>query len=347
MKILLDAMGGDKAPAANIRGAVKFLKDSDSEIILIGKEDLLRETFKAEFPNDYKELLNKIKIINAEEVIEMEDIPTVAIKKKTDSSMVKGFQMLKNDEVDVFVSAGNSGALLTGATLLIGRIKGINRPALLATLPSTRGPISVFDTGANTNCREINFIQFAQMGSIYLSEIGVENPKVGLINIGTEDNKGNDLYKSVYKNLKENHEKYKINFIGNVEGRDIMSGNTDVDLVVCDGFTGNIVVKTIEGAARFFKETLTKALMKTTFDKLKLLPIKKGLNSLKEYTDYKVYGGGIFLGVKKNVVKAHGNSDERSFYFTLKQAEQYAKHKVLSRIEDEIATVADLGIDKE
>lgn len=347
MKILLDAMGGDKSPVANVRGAVKFLKDSDSEIILIGKEELLKETFSREFPDEYKELLEKIKIVNADEVIEMDDIPTVAIKKKNNSSMVKGFQMLNNDEVDVFVSAGNSGALLTGATLLIGRIKGVNRPALFATLPSTRGPISVFDTGANTNCKEINFIQFAQMGSIYLSEIGVKNPKVGLINIGTEENKGNDLYKSVYRDLKDNHEKYKVNFVGNVEGRDIMFGDIELDLVVCDGFTGNIIVKTIEGAASFFKETLTKSLMKTTFDKLKLLPIKKGLMKLKEYTDYKVYGGGIFLGIKKNVVKAHGNSDERSFYFTLKQAEKYAKHEVLSRIQEEIAISTSIDIDKE
>ncbi len=338
MRILLDAMGGDNSPVANIRGAVKFLKETDSKLLLIGKEEVLKETFKAEFPNEYNKLLEKIKIINAEEVIEMEDIPTIAIKQKTNSSMVKGFQMLKNDEVDVFVSAGNSGALLTGATLIIGRIKGVNRPALFATLPSTRGPISVFDTGANTNCREINFIQFAQMGSIYLSEIGYNNPKVGLINIGTEDNKGNDLYKTVYKDLKENYEKYKINFIGNVEGRDIMSGDKEVDLIVCDGFTGNIIVKTIEGAATFFKEALGKSLMRSAWDKFRLIPVKRGFDRLKAYTDYKAFGGGIFLGVKKNVVKAHGNSDERSFYFTLKQAEEYAKHEILKRIEEEIIT---------
>ena len=343
MRILLDAMGGDKAPQANIRGAVKFLRETDSEILLIGKEKVLKEVFKTEFPKEYKDLLEKIKIINAEEVIEMEDIPTVAIKQKTESSMVKGFKMLKEGEVDVFVSAGNSGALLTGAILLVGRIKGVNRPALFATLPSSRGGVSVFDTGANTNCKEINFIQFAQMGSIYLSEIGIENPKVGLINIGTEENKGNDLYKSVYKNLKENQDKYKVNFIGNVEGRDIMTGDVDVDLIICDGFIGNIIVKTIEGAANFFKGSLEKSLMRTTWDKIRLIPVKRGFDRLQSYSDYKSYGGGIFLGVKKNVVKAHGNSDERSFYFTLKQAEEYAKHKVLSRIEKEIALATDLS----
>ena len=267
----------------------------------------------------------------------MEDIPTVAIKNKKDSSMVKGLNLLKEDNVDVFVSAGNSGALLTGATLLIGRIKGVNRPALFATLPSTRGPVSIFDTGANTNCREINFIQFAQMGSIYLSEKGIKNPKVGLINIGTEENKGNELYKTVYKDLTENADKYHINFIGNVEGRNIMSGNVDVDLVICDGFTGNIIVKTIEGMANFVKYIIKESLMKTTFDKLKLIFARDGFKKVKVASDYKRYGGGLFLGVKKNLVKAHGNSDEMAFYYVLKQAEEYAKSGVLDRIEKEIA----------
>lgn len=336
MRILLDAMGGDNAPVANIRGAVKFLKDTDSKIILIGKKDILENVFKEEYPNEYEKLLKEIEIINANEVIDMEEIPTIAIKEKKDSSMVKGFQLLKEDKVDVFVSAGNSGALLTGAILLVGRIKGVNRPALFATLPSTRGPISIFDTGANTNCKVINFVQFAQMGSIYLSEMGIENPKVGLINIGTEENKGNDLYKSVYRDLKDNHEKYGVNFIGNVEARDIMSGDMELNLVICDGFTGNIIVKTIEGASNFVKDTIKKSFMRNKFDKLKLIPLKKGFERLKVFSDYKIHGGGLFLGVKKNLVKAHGNSDEKSFYYTLKQAEEYAKHDVLKKIEEKI-----------
>ncbi len=338
MKILLDAMGGDNAPVANVRGAVKFLKDTDSKIILIGQEEVLIRVFKEEYPHNYEELLKEIEIINADEIIEMEDIPTVAIKHKKESSMVKGLNLLKEDKVDVFVSAGNSGALLTGATLLIGRIKGVNRPALLATLPSTRGPMFVFDSGANTNCRELNLVQFAQMGSIYLSEKGMDNPKVGLINIGTEENKGNELYKATYKDLKENAEDYHINFIGNIEGRDIMSGDREVELVICDGFTGNIIVKTIEGMANYFKEMLRRNLLATTLDKLKLVFAKKGFENLRSSADYKKYGGGIFLGVKKNIVKAHGNSDERAFYFVLKQAEEYAKSDVLTKIEKEIVT---------
>lgn len=338
MKILLDAMGGDNAPIANVRGAVKFLKETDSEITLIGKKEVLEEVFKNEYPNDYLVLLEKIKIVHAEEVIEMEDIPTTAIKYKTESSMVKGLQMLNTDEADVFVSAGNSGALLTGATLLVGRIDGVNRPALFGSMPSSRGRISLMDSGVNTNCKQINFIQFAQMGSIYLSELGIENPKVGLINIGTEENKGNDLYKSVFKDLKENHEEYNVNFIGNVEGRDIMSGDTEIDLIVCDGFVGNIIVKTIEGAATFLKDSLQKSLMRNTLDKLKLIPLKKGFDRLKTYSDYRTFGGGIFLGVKKKIVKAHGNSDEASFYYVLKQAEQYAKLDIVGKIEKEIAT---------
>ncbi len=337
MRILLDAMGGDNAPLANIKGAVRFSKETDSQIVLIGKKDLLEDTIKKEYPKEYEKILNKLDIINAEEVIDMEDIPTKAIRSKKDSSMVKGFNLLKNDEVDVFVSAGNTGALLTGATLLIGRIKGVNRPALFVTLPATRGSVSLFDAGANTNCKDINFVQFAQMGSIYLKAIGIENPKVGLVNIGTEENKGNDLYKSVYQDLTNSAEKYHVNFIGNVEGRDIMSGDTDVDLVICDGFTGNIIVKTIEGAASFMLDTLKKSLLRNKWDKFKILHLRKGFKKLYSRADYKVFGGGIFLGVKKNVVKAHGNSDERSFYYTLKQAEEYARHNVLEEIEIEIA----------
>lgn len=336
MRILLDAMGGDNSPVANVRGAVKFSKDTDSKVILIGKKDILENVFKEEFPNEYKKLLKEIEIINADEVIEMDDIPTVAIKNKIESSMVKGFKLLSEDKVDVFVSAGNSGALLTGATLLVGRIKGVNRPALFATMPSKTRPISLFDTGANTNCKLINFIQFAQMGSIYLSEIGVENPKIGLINIGTEENKGNDLYKEVYKDLKNNQKEYGINFIGNVEGRDILSGDIELDLVICDGFIGNIIAKTIEGTAGFLKDMMKRAFIRNKFDKLKLLLLKSGFKRLKSYTDYRTFGGGIFLGVKKNVVKAHGNSDEKSFYYTLKQAEEYAKHDILNKIEEKI-----------
>lgn len=338
MKILLDAMGGDNAPVANVRGAVKFLNDTKSKIILIGKKSILEEVFKKEYPNEYEKLLKEIEIIDASETIEMDDIPTIAIKNKRDSSMVKGFELLNQNKVDVFVSAGNSGALLTGATLLVGRIKGVNRPALFATLPSTTHPISIFDTGANTNCRPINLIQFAQMGSIYLSEIGYDNPKVGLINIGTEENKGSDLYKAVYQDLKENHQKYGVNFVGNIEGRDILSGDKELDLVVCDGFTGNVIVKTIEGAAGFLKDMIKRAFIRNKFDKLKLLPLKKGFERLKSYSDYRTFGGGIFLGVKKNIVKAHGNSDERSFYYTLKQAEEYAKHDILNKIEEKIVS---------
>lgn len=216
MIILLDAMGGDNAPDATIKGAVKAAPELNSEIILIGDEKVINSKVKEFYnKNSISEVAKNIKIKHASEQIEMVDIPTVAIKHKKDSSMVVGFRMLKEGEGDVFISAGNSGALLTGATLLIGRIKGIDRPAIAAMLPSEgSNGLLLMDAGANTNCKSINLIQFAQMASIYIhNTFGIEKPRIGLLNIGTEENKGNDLVKESYKLLKENSKEYNINFV--------------------------------------------------------------------------------------------------------------------------------------
>ena len=246
MKILLDAMGGDNAPIATIKGAIKASKEIDSEIILIGNEEIINSKIKEFYGKNLSEITNKITIKHTTEQIEMEDTPTIAIKHKKDSSMVVGFKMLKEGEGDVFISAGNSGALLTGATLLVGRIKGIDRPAIAPMLPAYKKSFMLMDAGANTNCKPINLIQFAQMSSIYLKNtFGIENPRVGLLNIGTEETKGNDLVKETYNLLKEHSKEYGINFIGNVEGRDCFSG--EVDSVITDGFTGNVFLKTTEG----------------------------------------------------------------------------------------------------
>ena len=239
MKILLDAMGGDNAPDANIKGAVKAIDQINAEVILIGKEEVIRNKIKEFYGKTIEEISPRLKIQDATETIEMEDIPTVAIKRKKDSSMVVGFKMLKQDEGDVFISAGNSGALLTGATLLVGRIKGIDRPALAGILPAYKSRLVLIDAGSNTNCKPMTLVQFAQMASIYIrNTFGVENPKIGLLNIGTEETKGNELVRETYKLLKEKSEELNINFIGNVEGRDAFSGN--VDAIVTDGFTGNV-----------------------------------------------------------------------------------------------------------
>ena len=215
MKILLDAMGGDNAPDAVIKGAVKASKEIDSEIILIGNEQIINSKVKEFYGKDkISNLTNKITIKHTTESIEMEDVPTVAIKHKKDSSMVVGFKMLKEGEGDVFISAGNSGALLTGATLLVGRIKGIDRPAIAPMLPAYKKSFMLMDAGANTNCKPLNLVQFAQMSTIYLrNTYKIENPTVGLLNIGTEETKGNDLTKAAYQLLKEQSPELGLNFV--------------------------------------------------------------------------------------------------------------------------------------
>ncbi len=331
MKILLDAMGGDKAPDANIKGAVQAINSIQAEVILIGNEEIIKSKIKEFYGKDISEISTRLKIRHTSETIEMEDIPTQAIKHKKDSSMVVGFDMLKKGEGDVFISAGNSGALLTGATLLVGRIKGVDRPALAGILPAYKSRLVLMDCGANTNCKPINILQFAQMASIYLkTTLKVENPRVGLLNIGTEETKGNDLTKTAYMLLKENSEKYNINFIGNVEGRDAFSG--DVDIVVTDGFTGNIFLKSIEGLGKFVKRTLSESLKRNIVTKIAALPSLPAINRFAKTVDYKEYGGALFLGVKKPVVKAHGSSDEKLFEFTIKQAEQFVKNKAVEQL---------------
>ncbi len=242
MIILLDAMGGDNAPDANIKGAVKAINQIEAEVLLIGNEEIINSRVK--------ELYGKVKIC---------DISTKPIKHKKDSSMVVGFKLLKEGVGDVFISAGNSGALLTGATLLVGRIKGIDRPALAGILPAYKGRLLLIDCGSNTNCKPINLLQFAQMSTIYLkTTFGMKSPRIGLLNIGTEETKGNELVKESYKLLKEKSEELGINFIGNVEGRDAMSGK--IDVVVTDGFTGNVFLKTVEGMGKLIKSYLQEQL---------------------------------------------------------------------------------------
>ena len=239
--------------------------------------------------------------------------------------MFVGFKLLKEEKGDVFLSAGNSGALLTGATLLIGRIKGIDRPAMAPMLPAYKKRLMLIDAGANTNCKPINLIQFAQMATIYLKNtFNIEKPAIGLLNIGTEENKGNDLIKEVYKELKEHSEELGINFVGNVEGRDAYSGK--IDAIVIDGFTGNVFLKTVEGFGKLVKRTLTESLKKNIISIIATIPTLPGIKRFTKTMDYKEYGGALFLGVKRPVIKAHGSSDAKLFKFTIKQAEQFAKN---------------------
>ena len=331
MNILLDAMGGDNAPDANIKGALKAINQIKATITLIGKEEVIRNKIKEFTGKEIEEISDRLKIKNATETIEMEDGPTDAIKHKKDSSMVVGFRMLKEDQGDVFISAGNSGALLAGATLIVGRIKGIDRPALAGILPAYKSQLLLIDSGSNTNCKPINLLQFAQMSTIYLrNTFGIEKPAVGLLNIGTEETKGNELVKESYHLLKEKAEELDINFIGNVEGRDAFSGN--VDAIVTDGFTGNVFLKTTEGLGKFVKRTLSESLTKNIFAKIGTIPCLPAINRFKKTMDYKSYGGALFLGVRKPVVKAHGGSDEKLFEFTIKQAEKFVENRAVDKM---------------
>ena len=331
MKILLDAMGGDNAPDATIKGAVNAINQIKAEVILIGKQEIIEAKVKEFYEKNLSEISPRLLIKNATETIEMEDGPTDSIKHKKDSSMVVGFNMLKNGEGDVFISAGNSGALLAGATLLVGRIRGIDRPAMAGILPAYKSRLVLIDSGANTNCKPINLLQFAQMSSIYIrNTFGVEHPRIGLLNIGTEETKGNELTKESYKLLKEKSEELNINFIGNIEGRDAFSG--EVDAIVTDGFTGNVFLKAVEGLGKFVKRSLKENLMKNIWSKIAVIPSLPAINKFSKAMDYKSYGGALFLGVKKPVVKAHGSSDEKLFEFTIKQAEQFVNNKTVENL---------------
>ena len=341
MVIILDAMGGDNAPEATIKGAVKAIKEvgENTEILLTGNEEIINSKVKELFGKDtIGEISPKIKIHNTTETIEMEDKPTEAIKHKKNSSMVVGFNLLKEGKGDVFISAGNSGALLTGATLLVGRIKGIDRPALAGILPSYHSRLLLIDSGANTNCKPINLLQFAQMSTIYLKNtFGTEKPAIGLLNIGTEETKGNELTRESYNLLKEKSEELGINFVGNVEGRDAFSGK--IDAIVTDGFTGNIFLKAIEGIGKLVKKSLTESLKHNILSVIGAIPCIPAINRFKKTMDYKEYGGALFLGVKKPVVKAHGSSDEYLFYFTIKQAEQFVNNKAVDRMIEEFEKI--------
>ena len=331
MKIILDVMGGDNAPDANIKGAINAINKIKAEIILVGKEDIIRSKIKEFYGKEVEEISDRLKIYNATETIEMEDQPTVAIKHKKDSSMVVGFNMLKQGEGDVFISAGNSGALLAGATLLVGRIKGIDRPALAGILPAYKSQLLLMDCGSNTNCKPINLLQFAQMSTIYLrNTFGIEKPAIGLLNIGTEETKGNELVKESYNLIKNNAEKLDINFVGNVEGRDAFSGK--IDAIIADGFTGNVFLKTTEGLGKFVKKSLKESLLKNIFSKIASIPSLPAITRFANTMDYKRYGGALFLGVKKPVVKAHGSSDEKLFEYTILQAEKFVENKAVDKM---------------
>lgn len=335
MKILLDVMGGDYAPDEMIKGAVEAADGLESEkIILIGNEKTIKEKVKEIYgKEDISDVNHKLVIKNATEVITNEESPTEAIKHKKDASMVVGLQMLKDGEGDVLVSAGSTGAFMAGGLLKVGRIKGIDRPALCPMLPTYDGKgFMLIDSGANTNCRPINLLQFAEMGSIYMKQVfGRENPKIGLLNIGAEEGKGNDLLKESYVRLQEDS---KVDFYGNIEGRYIFDG--DVDVVVTDGLTGNVALKTIEGMGATVNKMLKEELLRNPWTKFLSLLLKPALKNFKKRMDYSEYGGALLLGINKPMVKCHGSAKAKLVKITLKQAEDFAKNKVVETIKENI-----------
>jgi len=317
-------MGGDNAPDAIVNGCIDAVKSqSGFDIVLIGDETRITKILDSRrFSNP------RIQVIHAKEVITNEDIPTRAIRFKKNSSMVVGFNMLKQKEGDVLISAGNSGALLTGALLILGRLKGVERPALGALIPTKKGKALLIDAGLNSTCKPINYMQFGILGSVYYKELyGIENPTVGLVNMGTEAKKGTQVLKDAYELLSSS----KLNFIGNVEGRDIPEGN--VDITVCDGYVGNVLLKFLEGAGSFFMAFLKGMFKRTIFSKLSLLFVMRDLKEFKKQIDVDVDGGAPILGVNGLVIKSHGNSNAKTIKHVVLKANNLVKNSLMEKIQ--------------
>jgi glycerol-3-phosphate acyltransferase PlsX len=331
MRILVDAMGGDNAPDEIIKGAAAAAGEFDVDIVLVGREEEIRRCLGV----SEGALPAHISLIHAEETISMEDDPSTATRRKKDSSMSVALQRLRDGEGDAVVSAGSTGALLTGATLIVKRIRGVRRACLSPVLPNGDRGVLLIDSGANVECTPEYLLQFAYMGSIYSQDIlGIASPRVGLLNIGTEETKGTELQKQTFELLRRAREKGQLNFIGNTEARELFSG--DVDVLVTDGFTGNVVLKTAEGAVTFllglFKQTLTSG----TRAKLAAAMIRGDLKQLRTRLDVGEVGGTAMLGISKPVIKAHGSSDARAIRSAVAQAIRFIEAGVIAKIEENI-----------
>ncbi len=333
MKIILDAMGGDHAPEAPVLGAIQAAKDFNVHITLVGRGQEILDVLNK---NGISDLPQNVQVANADDVIDMHDDPTSAVRKKN-SSMMLGLKMLSDGQGDAFVSAGSTGALLSGATLIVKRVKGIRRAAMGPAMPNKAGGKTVIlDCGANAECTPEFLLQFGLIGSLYAKKyLGVENPKVGLLNIGTEDTKGTPLQKEAYALLQDAADQGLLNFTGNVEARDVPLGA--VDVVVCDGFAGNVLLKSIEGTAMFMGSLMKKLFKKNIFSKIGYLFCKSGVNDFKKMLDYREIGGTPFLGIKKPVIKAHGSSDALAFRNAVRQAMDAANSDISEELEVQLS----------
>lgn len=331
MKIVLDAMGGDHGPAITVPGAVEAVREYGVDIVLTGNNDLIEKEFKK---NNYSK--DHIEIVHCSEEVTNEDKPVMAIRRKKDSSMVVGLNLIKEKKADAFISAGNTGALLAGGLLILGRIPGIDRPALAPVYPTTKGVSVLIDGGANADCKARNFLEFGIMGNIYATKVlKIDNPKVCTVNIGIEEGKGNEITKEAYKLC----QRAKFNFGGNVEARDIPSGYADV--IICDGFTGNIILKLTEGIATTIFGTLKEEFTRNTLRKLAGGILKSGLRDFKKRFDYTEYGGAPFLGVQGNLIKAHGSSDSKAIKNAIRQAKAFVENQVVENIVEEIRSLGE------
>ncbi len=330
MKIIVDAFGGDNAPLEVIKGsAIAVEKLENVEVLLVGDEEKIKKVAKE---NNLS--LNRITIKHAPKVIEVCEEPTTILKENADCSMAVGMKALVDGEGDAFVSAGSTGALVVGSTFIVKRLKGIKRAALATILPTAKEPTMLLDVGANADCRAEMLTQFGIMGSCYMNKImGVENPTVGLLNIGAEKSKGRALEIETYEQL----EKAPVNFIGNIEAREIPKGECSV--IVTDGYTGNVALKLYEGMGSFFGKTLKDMLLTGIKSKIAGVLVLKYVKAFKKRMDYSEYGGAPLLGTAKPVIKAHGSSDAKAFYNAIRQADSFVKGKVIDEISSALAVM--------
>ena len=329
MKIIVDAMGGDNAPLAPVEGALRAAQELGVEILLTGRTEEILGCLEQ---LGHKTIPKGVEIAHASQVIEMSDNPARAIKDKPDSSMTVGLKLLKEGRGDAFVSAGSTGALLSAATLVIKRIRGIRRAALAPVVPNATGSMVLIDCGATAECTPEYLLQFAYMGAYYAQRfLGIPQPRVGLLNIGAEPGKGMELQKQAFDLLTQAHEAGRIHFIGNIEGREAISQG-EADVLVTDGFTGNIFLKTVEGAAALFNHALKDMLLGSAKNKMAALMLKNSIGEFKKRFDSSEIGGTALLGISQPVIKAHGSSNAYAFYNAVRQAQKVAQGDIAGDI---------------
>lgn len=332
MKIVVDSFGGDRGVGEVVRGVVEVLKNhSDIEIILTGNAPSIESEIKQLGYNG-----DRLQVVHTTEFITNNDVPTTAIRTKKDSSLVRAFDILKQDDVCGLVSLGSTGAILTGGFMKVGRISGVSRPALCPTLPTLNGgSVYIMDCGANMDCKPENLVHFALMGNAYLKNVkDVENPRIALLSVGTEEHKGNELVHEVYPELKG----LDINFVGNMEARDLLSGQ--YDLVVCDGFSGNVLLKSTEGAILALLSILKSEIKSSFSSKIGYLFMKKSFKNVKKLLDYNNHPGAVFMGCKKLIVKAHGSSKYTSIAKSIELLYDMENAKLIDKISDCVKSVA-------